>query len=260
VFIKLGQVLSTRSDLLPADVIAELSGLQDGVPPAPPAQIAALLSQELGAPAAAVLAHFDPTPVAAASIAQAHRARLHSGEEVIVKVQRPGIRALVDRDLDIMLRLARTLEARAAWARSSRVVDLAQGFAVAVGEELDFTIEARNISAVAAALGPDGPVRAPRVYQELSTSRVLVMERLDGPSIATPGRCWTAWAPTGRRWPADCWTACCARSCCTAPSTPTPIPATSLSCQTSPWARSTSARSGAWTRCSRLPCAISCWR
>jgi hypothetical protein len=91
-------------------VIAELGGLQDGVPPAPPAQIASLLSEELGAPADEVFAHFDPTPVAAASIAQAHRARLRSGEEVIVKVQRPGIRALVDRDLDIMLRLARTLE------------------------------------------------------------------------------------------------------------------------------------------------------
>ena len=187
VFIKLGQVLSTRPDLLPADVIAELSGLQDGVPPAPPAQVAALLSQELGAPASQVFASFDPAPVAAASIAQAHRARLRSGEEVIVKLQRPGIRALVDRDLDIMLRLARTLQARAAWARSSRVVDLAQGFAAAVGEELDFTVEARNIAAVAAAIGPGGPVRVPRVYEALSTRRVLVMQWLDGPSIRDAG-------------------------------------------------------------------------
>jgi ubiquinone biosynthesis protein len=187
VFVKLGQVLSTRPDLLPADVIAELSGLQDGVPPAPPAQIAALLSQELGAPASEVFASFDPAPVAAASIAQAHRARLRSGEEVIVKLQRPGIRALVGRDLDILLRLARTLQARAAWARSSRVADLARGFAAAVGEELDFTIEARNIAAVATAMGPGGPVQVPRVYQALSTRRVLVMQWLDGPSIRDAG-------------------------------------------------------------------------
>ena len=186
-FVKLGQVLSTRPDLPPADVIAELGGLQDGVPPAPPAQVAALLGQELGAPPGQVFASFDTVPVAAASIAQAHRATLRSGEEVIVKVQRPDVRDLVDRDLDIMPRLARTLQARAAWARSYRLVDLAQGFATAVGEELDFTIEARNIAAVAQAVGPGGPVRVPRVHQARSTRRVLVLERLDGPSVRDAG-------------------------------------------------------------------------
>ena len=99
-FVKLGQVLSTRADLLPADAIAELSRLQDKLPPAPQDAITALLASELGAAPEAVFASFDATPLAAASIAQAHGARLATGEQVIVKVQRPGIREPVERDLD----------------------------------------------------------------------------------------------------------------------------------------------------------------
>ncbi len=183
IFVKLGQMLSTRSDLLPADVIAELSGLQDDVRPAATGEIEALLAAELGAPPGTVFASFDPEPLAAASIAQVHRARLSSGELVVVKVQRPGIRALVERDLDIMRRLARTLEARAGWAREYRVADLADGFADALAEELDFRIEARNITAVTGAT----TIRVPAVHANLSTSRVLILERLDGVSVRDAG-------------------------------------------------------------------------
>jgi len=179
-FIKLGQVLSTRADLLPADVIAELSRLQDHVTPADLASIEALLTAELGAPPHAVFASFDPAPVAAASIGQAHRAQLITGERVIVKVQRPDVRALVERDLDILLRMARALEARAAWARDCAVLEMTRGFAAALCEELDFRIEARNIAAVAST----SRVRVPAVYQQWSTSRVLVMEYLDGVAVA----------------------------------------------------------------------------
>jgi len=179
-FIKLGQVLSTRADLLPADVIAELSRLQDHVTPADLASIEALLTAELGAPPHAVFASFDPAPVAAASIGQAHRAQLITGERVIVKVQRPDVRALVERDLDILLRMARALEARAAWARDCAVLEMTRGFAAALREELDFRIEARNIAAVAST----SRVRVPAVYQQWSTSRVLVMEYLDGVAVA----------------------------------------------------------------------------
>jgi hypothetical protein len=174
--VKLGQVLSTRSDMLPAGMIAELSGLQDDVPAAPAADIEALLAGELGAPVRQVFAWFDPEPLAAGSIAQAHRAQLGSGEQVVIKVQRPGVRALVERDLEIMLRLARTLEARAEWARRYRVVELVQGFADAVGEELDFRVEARNIAAVA----PSSAIQIPAVHRSLSTSQVLVLDFLDG--------------------------------------------------------------------------------
>src|SRR5690348_4719036 len=190
-FVKLGQVLSTRSDLLPPEAIRELSRLQDSVPPAPPEAIEALLTHELGAPPAEVFAAFDDKPVAAASIAQAHTAELTTGERVIVKVQRPGIREPVERDLDILIRMARTIEARAAWARNFGVVDLAQGFAASLREELDFRVEARNIGAVAASLDTsDGArppasveVRVPRVFAEHSTNRVLVIELLDGVNV-----------------------------------------------------------------------------
>jgi ubiquinone biosynthesis protein len=111
-FVKLGQVLSTRADLLPPDVIAELSMLQDHVAPVDPAGIEALLTAELGAPPYSVFKSFDPVPVAAASIGQAHLAQLATGERVIVKVQRRDVRALVERDLDILLRMARALQAR----------------------------------------------------------------------------------------------------------------------------------------------------
>jgi len=178
-FIKLGQVLSTRADLLPADVIAELSLLQDHVAPADPAGIEALMTAELGAPPHRLFAWFDPAPVAAASIGQAHRAQLITGEPVIVKVQRPDVRALVERDLDILLRIARALQARAAWARQYAVLEMTQGFASALREELDFGIEARNIVSAASS----SQVRVPAVYRQWSTSRVLVMEHLDGVSV-----------------------------------------------------------------------------
>ena len=115
------------------------------------------------------------------------RARLKSGERVVVKIQRPNIRPVVERDLDIMRRLARSLDRRAAWARRIGAVDLADGFAQAITEELDFRIEAGNIEAVRAAAGV-AAVDVPRVFRELSSERVLVIEWLDGGSIREAGK------------------------------------------------------------------------
>lgn len=171
-FVKLGQVLSTRADLLPQDFVDELSLLQDKVPAAKWDQVRAVLDAEVGLDA---FLEVDPEPLAAASIAQVHRAVLKSGAEVVVKVQRPDVRATAEGDLDIVARLAETLQ-RTRWGAALGVRDLAAGFAAALREELDFKIEARNITAVAAA--SDSSVGLPHVH--LSTSRVLVMDRLDG--------------------------------------------------------------------------------
>ncbi|MDT7787423.1 MAG: ubiquinone biosynthesis protein [Pseudonocardiales bacterium] len=171
-FVKLGQVLSTRADLLSEEFVEELSLLQDKVPPAKWEDVRAVLDAEVGLDA---FISVDETPLAAASVAQVHKAVLKSGAEVVVKVQRPGVRAVAEGDLDIVGRLAETLQ-RTRWGSALGVRNLAAGFAAALREELDFKVEARNIAAVTAA--SDSSVTLPQVH--LSTSRVLVMDRLDG--------------------------------------------------------------------------------
>ncbi len=111
-FIKLGQLLSTRPDFVPADIIQELSRLQDSVPPVPPEDIAAEVEREIGRPLDQVFSRFDPEPLGAASIGQVHRATLHDGADVVVKVRRPGIEETVDIDLDILATLAEMADAR----------------------------------------------------------------------------------------------------------------------------------------------------
>ena len=196
-FTKLGQLLSTRRDLLPEEFISELAQLQDRAEPAPWEQVEEVIAQSLGGPTEKVFADLQPEPAAAASIAQVHRARLRDGEglgtEVAVKVQRPGIRATVEQDLDILLRLAVRLEDRAHWARAVGTADVARGFAAAMREELDFRVEARNMTAVAATWasqqrGASGtPVVLPALHERLSTEHVLIIEWLDGVSLRAAG-------------------------------------------------------------------------
>ncbi|MEV1119651.1 AarF/UbiB family protein [Actinosynnema sp. NPDC049800] len=181
-FVKLGQVLSTRPDLLPPDVVDELALLQDKVPAAPWPAVREVLVAELGLPPEEVFAEFDERPIAAASVAQVHRARLKSGEDVVVKVQRPGVRRVAEGDLDIVNRLASTLHDKTRWGKAIGVRDLAAGFSAALREELDFRVEARNLAAVRAASDGTGVV-LPAVHEDLCTARVLVMQRLDGAPV-----------------------------------------------------------------------------
>ena len=198
-FTKLGQLLSTRRDLLPEEFISELSQLQDRAEPAPWEQISEVIAASLGAPVEQVFAELRPEPAAAASIAQVHKGRLRagadSGPEVAVKVERPGIKATVEQDLDILLRLAVRLEDRARWARAVGVVAVVRGFAAAIREELDFRVEARNMAAMAAtwagqqqAVGGKVRVVLPAVHEELCTEHVLTIEWLDGVSLRAAGR------------------------------------------------------------------------
>ena len=197
-FTKLGQLLSTRRDLLPEEFTTELAQLQDQAEPVPWEQIEEVLAQSLGVPVGEVFAELQPQPAAAASIAQVHKARLRCGDgpgaEVAVKIERPGIRATVEQDLDILQRMAATLERRARWARAVGTVGVARGFAAAMREELDFRVEARNMTAIAAtwageqrAVGGSVPVVLPAVHEQLCTEHVLVIEWLDGVSLRAAG-------------------------------------------------------------------------
>jgi len=198
-FTKLGQLLSTRSDLLPEEFTTELAKLQDRAEPAPWEQVAEVIAQSLGSPPEEVFAELQTEPAAAASIAQVHKARLRCGTgpdaEVAVKVQRPGIRASVEQDLDILIRLADRLEDRARWARAVGTAGVARGFAAAMREELDFRVEARNMAAVAAtwpdqqrAAGRGASVVMPAMHEQLCTEHVLVIEWLDGVNLRAAGQ------------------------------------------------------------------------
>ena len=183
-FVKLGQVLSTRRDLLPAEFISELSRLQDDAAEVPWPRIEQVLRSELGAEVGELFASFDREPIAAASIAQVHAATLPSGARVVVKVRRPDVSQIVDRDLDIAGRLAARLERSTSWGRAVGTAGLAAGFAAALREELDLRVEARNMTSVAAAPGSRGGIAIPVPYQPLCTGLVLVMERFDGRPLA----------------------------------------------------------------------------
>lgn len=178
VLIKLGQFLSVRVDVLPRVVTAELSGLQDEVPAEEPADILGVVEAEYGRPASAVFAFFASEPEAAASLAQVHRARLHGGDEVVAKVQRPRIETIVETDLRAIQTAARWLKRYGPIRRRVDLDRLYDEFAATTRRELDFVAEAENARRFAANFQDDPGVRVPLIYGEASTQCVLVMENV----------------------------------------------------------------------------------
>jgi ubiquinone biosynthesis protein len=180
VFVKLGQIAATRIDLLPPQVCAELSRLQSRSTPIPADEVRSVLEAEYGRPAEEVFASFEWEPLAAASIGQTHTALLHSGEAVVVKVQRPGIHDTIERDLGAMDQLARLAERRTVLGRDLQVAGLAREFGRSLRAELDFRREASSTAEMHAVIGADPLIRVPDVYPDLCTRRVMVQERLLG--------------------------------------------------------------------------------
>jgi len=183
-FVKLGQVLSTRPDIMPIDFCCELESLQDKVPAFDFEKVEEQVLRELKNPVDRLFTNFSREPIAAASLAQAHTAQLKIGEKVIVKVQRPGIEKTIATDLEILAELARLAEKHIEEIRIYNPVALVEEFRQSILKELDFTREAGNIIRFQKQFEGDDAVYIPRYYPELSSRRILTMERVEGIKIS----------------------------------------------------------------------------
>jgi ubiquinone biosynthesis protein len=187
-FVKMGQILSTRPDIIPWSYLEQLEKLQDMVQPFSFAQVQEVFYQEQDKTLDDVFIKFEPEPIASASIAQVHRAFLITGEAVVVKVQRPDIQRTIEIDLEILFDLARLLETKTVWGKHYGLVDIVEEFAQSLRAELDFTAEGRNGERFVNLFKDDPTVVIPRVYWEYSTRHVLVMEYIDGIKMSATNR------------------------------------------------------------------------
>ncbi len=183
-FIKFGQILSSRPDLIPVNLLTELARLQDHVPPFSFDEVVAIISTEFGRPQGEIFEFIDHTPIASASIGQVHRAGLAGVGEVAVKVQRPGIRKIIEVDLEIMHHLATLAEAHVEEIANHRPVKIVEEFARSLGRELDYSVEASNLERMARQFSSDGTVHIPGVFRAESSQRVLTMEFIRGVKIS----------------------------------------------------------------------------
>ena len=183
-FIKMGQMLSTRPDLIPHDIFYELQKLQDQVPPVAYDDIKDEIEAEMRFSVGDIFSEFDEIPLAAASIGQVHKAKLKTGEKVAVKIQRPNIRKIVEDDLDILRTLAELAERHITDAKIYNLVGFVEEFAKAIRNELDYTLEARNMERFAHNFADDNTVHIPKVYWEYSTGRIITMEFVEGIKVS----------------------------------------------------------------------------
>ena len=182
-FAKLGQILSTRPDLLPPEFVTELATLQDDVAPLAEAEVVSVMEDELGVPWEDVFEQIDPQPLAAGTIGQVHRATLEGGERVVVKVQRPGARDEIMRDLGLLRLFAEKTERREALRRLVDLPAVVDHLGESLQRELDFELEAENCERLRGVLEPFSRLEVPRVHERLSTRRLLVLEYVDGVPI-----------------------------------------------------------------------------
>ncbi|MGH7426306.1 MAG: AarF/UbiB family protein, partial [Candidatus Methylomirabilales bacterium] len=179
-FAKLGQILSTRPDLLPPEFVEELSTLQDQVPPLTEEEVVEVMEQELRVPWEDVFDHIDPEPMAAGTIAQVHRATLSDGDRVIVKVQRPTAKRDIAQDLGLLERFAEKIAERPGLRQVIDLPALVQEMAAGLRAELDFRLEARNVERMREVLAPYSRLDVPKLYEDYSTERLLVLEEVKG--------------------------------------------------------------------------------
>ncbi len=179
-FIKLGQMLSTRPDLIPLEFCREFEKLQDEVPGFEYEKVEALIRHELRSPINEVFNNLSPEPKAAASLAQVHLAELKTGEKVVVKVQRPNIKSIITADVEILYTLARLAEKHIRESRIYNPVGIVDEFKKTIQRELEFTTEASNIEKFRRNFEKESSVYIPRVFHNLSTDRILTMERIEG--------------------------------------------------------------------------------
>jgi ubiquinone biosynthesis protein len=187
-FVKLGQLLSTRPDVIPQAFVKEFEKLQDDVPSFPFSEVTSQLIQELGGPVESFFAEINPQPLAAASIAQVHRARLTTGEEVVIKVRRPGIVELVESDISALMSLARLAERHIPGSEIYDPVALVREFARTIRREMDFSREGHTIEKFRDNFAGTPWMYFPRVYWAQSARGVLTMEYVDGVKVTDQGR------------------------------------------------------------------------
>ncbi len=183
-YVKFGQILSTRPDLVPVDFTREFSKLQDEVPSFAFNEVSKIIETELGSSPKELFEFIDETPFASASIGQVHRAGLEDGETVAVKVQRPGIKKIIEVDLEIMLHLATLMERNIKEMALFRPVKIVEEFARTLEKEIDYTIEAASMERIARHFLDDPTIYIPRVYRDTTTERVLTMELVDGIKVS----------------------------------------------------------------------------
>ncbi|WP_353622980.1 ubiquinone biosynthesis regulatory protein kinase UbiB [Salinisphaera sp. G21_0] len=184
IFIKFGQILSTRRDLLPDDISDELSRLQDDVPPFPAAEAIGIIESSLGSDVDTLFARFDRGPLASASVAQVHTAQLHTGEEVVVKVIRPGIDRVIRKDIGLMYLFARLLIALSKDARRLRPVEVVADYERTILDELDLLREAANCSQLRRNFLTSPLLFVPQVYWDYCRTKVMVVERIYGVPVS----------------------------------------------------------------------------